>query len=186
MKIKKFYHEHEFKVFFKKDFDFFFTKENKSFLTFSNGSNLKFIEIPFFIVAKKARDVIIFKYLITNSWASFQFLIFQKKISNLLQLLDRKYKKRLIIKGLGMRINHVQILRKLQLKLGFSNLITINVPSSISLLKKKDTLTIEGYNAITVGNFANLVRSLKRPDSFKGKGFWYKNELRFLKPVKKV
>jgi len=50
----------------------------------------------------------------------------------------------------------------------------------------KDVLTIEGNNATTVGNFANSVRNLKYPDSYKGKGIWYKNEFRTLKPVKKV
>ena len=95
-------------------------------------------------------------------------------------------KKHLIIRGLGMRINYLRVLHKLQLKLGFSNLITVDVPKSVRVLRRKDTLTLEGNNSVIVGNFANLIRSFRYPDSYKGKGFWYKNELRSLKPVKKV
>ena len=85
-----------------------------------------------------------------------------------------------------MRIKYNQSFHKLQLKLGYSNIITINVPASIQIFKNKDVLTIEGNNATTVGNFANSVRNLKYPDSYKGKGIWYKNEFLTLKPVKKV
>ena len=85
-----------------------------------------------------------------------------------------------------MRINYVRVSHKLQLKLGFSNLIIVDVPKSIRVLKRKDALTLEGNNSVIVGNFANLIKSFRYPDSYKGKGIWYKNELRSLKPVKKV
>jgi ribosomal protein L6P/L9E len=50
----------------------------------------------------------------------------------------------------------------------------------------KNILTFEGFDPVAVGNFANKVRSLKFPDVYKGKGFWYKNEVRSLKEIKKT
>ena len=85
-----------------------------------------------------------------------------------------------------MRIKYNQSFHKLQLKLGYSNIITIDVPASIQIFKNKDVLTIEGNNATTVDNFTNSVRNLKYPDSYKRKGIQSKNEFRTLKPVKKV
>jgi len=85
-----------------------------------------------------------------------------------------------------MRINYVQSLNVLKLKLGFSHLITITVPSGIKVFKNKNLLILESSEAFLVGNFANLIRNLRYPDSYKGKGLWYKNEIQILKPVKKV
>ena len=50
----------------------------------------------------------------------------------------------------------------------------------------KNLLTVEGTDASKVGNFVKLIRNLKFPDSYKGKGFWYKNEQRVLKEIKKT
>ena len=175
-----------FRCFLKTTLIFFFTKEKKIFIVFSNKITSKSIEIPNFILVKKKEKNLFFKDIVRNSTTLLQFLNLKKKIVYLLQNLDKKFKKYLIVKGLGMRIKYNQSFHKLQLKLGYSNIITIDVPASIQIFKNKDVLTIEGNNATTVGNFANSVRNLKYPDSYKGKGIWYKNEFRTLKPVKKV
>jgi ribosomal protein L6P/L9E len=39
---------------------------------------------------------------------------------------------------------------------------------------------------VKVGNFANKIKSYRLPDSYKGKGIWYKNEVKILKEVKKT
>ena len=50
-----------------------------------------------------------------------------------------------------------------------------------------DTLLIvEGIESAVVGNFLKKIRNLKTPDSYKGKGFWYKNESKVLKEIKKT
>ena len=175
------------RCFLKTTLIFFLLKKKKIFIVFSNKITSKSIEIPnFILVKKKEKKNLFFKDIVRNSTTLLQFLNLKKKIVYLLQNLDKKFKKYLIVKGLGMRIKYNQSFHKLQLKLGYSNIITIDVPASIQIFKNKDVLTIEGNNATTVGNFANSVRNLKYPDSYKGKGIWYKNEFRTLKPVKKV
>jgi len=49
-----------------------------------------------------------------------------------------------------------------------------------------NVLTVEGFESYKVGNFLEKVRKLKKFDSYKGKGFWYKNEARTLKEIKKM
>jgi hypothetical protein len=185
MQFKYFYNV--FRVFFEKDFDIFFTKYNKIILIFYKKSVFELIEVPNFVFVKKVKDNIFFKFLAKDFSVFPKFVDFHRKVSHMLQRLDnKKYKKHLVIKGLGMRVKYFRFSNKLQLKLGFSNLILLNVPAGIEIYRNKDVLIIEGKNRTTVGNFANLVRSLKIPDSYKGKGIWYKNESRFLKPIKKI
>jgi ribosomal protein L6P/L9E len=47
-------------------------------------------------------------------------------------------------------------------------------------------LIAEGIEASTIGNFLKKIKNLKAPDSYKGKGFWYKNESKLLKEIKKT
>ena len=47
-------------------------------------------------------------------------------------------------------------------------------------------LTAEGFEPDNIGNFLEKIRKLKKIDSYKGKGFWYKNESRVLKEIKKT
>jgi ribosomal protein L6P/L9E len=45
---------------------------------------------------------------------------------------------------------------------------------------------VEGFEAYKVGNFLKKLRNLKAPDIYKGKGFWYKNEIKIFKEIKKT
>ena len=142
--------------------------------------------LPESVMLKKKNNLLFFKNLTDTSPSNLQFANFQKNLSYLLKTLNKRFKKYLIVKGLGMRINYIQSLNVLKLKLGFSHLITITVPSGIKVFKNKNLLILESSEASLVGNFANLIRNLRYPDSYKGKGLWYKNEIQILKPVKKV
>jgi len=61
-----------------------------------------------------------------------------------------------------------------------------NEKQNFKVVLDKNTLTIEGVDKVKVGNFVNKIRNLKLPDSYKGKGFWYKNEVIKLKEINKT
>ena len=70
--------------------------------------------------------------------------------------------------------------------MGFSHLISLEIPQKgIYISVQKNVVCVEGIDPVKVGNFANKIRSLRVPDSYKGKGFWYKYEEENLKEVKK-
>lgn len=96
--------------------------------------------------------------------------------------------KKLFFKGLGFKFKYLGN-RKicLELKLGFSHFLTILIPrKEIRIfLIKKNRLAIDGFTSYLVGNFARKVKGLRFPDSYNGKGFWYKNEFKTLKQIKK-
>jgi len=100
---------------------------------------------------------------------------------------EKPFKKKLLLKGLGFRVGVSEDSEFLDLKLGYSHNIKIPVPKEhIKVNVDKNHLTVEGFDKILVGNFSNQIRNLKYPDSYKGKGFWYKDEIKVLKEIKKT
>lgn len=114
---------------------------------------------------------------------------FYKFISLFIKLLKKSYNpfvKKLILKGLGLKVNFSGDLNYLDLKLGFSHLIKIKIPKEkLNIKLLKNSILIGGSNLVTIGNFIYKIRSLKFPNIYKGKGIWYKNEKKILKPIKK-
>ena len=122
------------------------------------------------------------------------FLIENKKnfYNFLLKWIEQHYKplqKKIFFKGLGFKFRYSNTKKnKLELKIGFSHFFTILIPKKEIkvFLIKKNRLAIEGFNYSSVGNFAEKIRKLRFPDSYNGKGFWYKNVFKPLKQIKKT
>ena len=172
------------------------SQPNCSFVSIGNSkllvvetltSQKKYLQIPDFICLEK-KDKFLLVSLLNNRPES--FLIYEKYLNFLkrwLKTFENPFKKRLILKGLGLKINISENLKFLEMKLGFSHLLKVKIPSKfLKISVNKNILIVEGSDATKVGNFVELVRNLKFPDSYKGKGFWYKNEPRILKEIKKT
>ena len=139
----------------------------------------KYIKLPLFLNLKKIGNYLHLKNL--NN------VKFDLLISSWLKGFVKPFKKQLILKGLGFKgsVNNEGSL--LELKLGFSHIV--NVPLDTKKLKvsmNNNILTAEGFEPDNIGNFLEKIRKLKKIDSYKGKGFWYKNESRVLKEIKKT
>ena len=102
-----------------------------------------------------------------------------------IQRSDKISAKKLILKGLGLKANLITK-TLLELKLGFSHIIRLEIPLTIDITILKNMILLESSDRVLLGNFVNTIRSLKTPDAYKGKGIWYKNETKLLKAVKKT
>ena len=89
----------------------------------------------------------------------------------------------LILKGLGLKVQIVDDF--LEFKLGYSHRCFIKLEKEIGVKIKKNLLFLQSVNKELLGNFLYKIKILKKPDVYKGKGIWYKNEKISLKPVKK-
>lgn len=185
MLIKKLY-QYKFQNFYNDSLKFIYTK-NEKFLVLKNKNNFFYIiKIPTFLSVKKEKSFLVFN-LVSYYKISYKiFLNFKNLLFYIIKSFNKKYKKILIIKGLGMRIKYLLKTNSLELKLGFTNLIYVSVPLNLKIYKNKNLLTIEGSDHSLVGNYAYLIQSLRYPDSYKGKGIWYKNQNYKLKIVKKT
>lgn len=147
----------------------------------------KYISIPSFIGFNKNEDTL-FLNLETNNFENISALNrIHSLLLNCLNTFEKPFKKKLLLKGLGFRVGASEDSKVLDFKLGYSHNIKIFVPTEhIKVSVDKNHLTVEGFDKILVGNFSNQIRNLKYPDSYKGKGFWYKDEIKVLKEIKKT
>jgi hypothetical protein len=159
----------------------YFLKKKFLLVLSTNGCVDKYIVFPSSVHFSK-----------TSSAYYIDFEVFNKFYSFLTKWLEQFYKplqKKLFFKGLGFKFKYSNSKKdKLELKLGFSHITTIVIPKKEIkvFLIKKNRIAVEGFNYTLVGNFAQKIRMLKFPDSYNGKGFWYKNEFKILKQIKKT
>ena len=142
-----------------------------------------YIKIPENIKCSKDLFYLYFK---SCSIKNFNHISFLNQIESCFKNLNKPFCKKLILKGLGLKANILTNSNILELKLGYSHTFLINIPFSIEISINKNLLSIEGLNKVTVGNLAYNIRKLKLPNVYKGRGIWYKNEIKVLKAIKKT
>ncbi len=96
-------------------------------------------------------------------------------IKNMIKGVNEGFSKKLILEGVGYKSQVTG--NKLVLSLGFSHQVEVEIPALLSVKAEKNLITIEGVDKELVGSFAAKVRSLKKPEPYKGKGFRYENEV---------
>lgn len=89
----------------------------------------------------------------------------------------------LILKGLGLKVQFSNDF--LELKLGYSHKCFVKIEKGINVKIRKNLIFFQSSNKEQLGNFLYKIKILKKPDVYKGKGIWYKNEKINLKLIKK-
>lgn len=96
-------------------------------------------------------------------------------VANMVEGVSKGYEKRLEVVGVG----YLAAVQKdtLQLRVGFANELQVPIPKGISVTCPDQThISIKGVDKQQVGQFAAAVRSLRKPEPYKGKGIRYENE----------
>ncbi len=105
-------------------------------------------------------------------------------IDNMVTGVSKGFNRKLEIVGVGYRAavdGNV-----LTLQLGFSHEIKMMIPDGIKVVCEKPTeIEISGANKQQVGQIAADIRSLRKPEPYKGKGIKYEGEYIFRKEGKK-
>lgn len=102
-------------------------------------------------------------------------------VNNMVVGVSAGYKKVLEIEGVGFRATKEG--NRLVLSLGFSHSVPVEPLEGINFEVGQDTgtrrpiVTINGINKETVGQQAAVIRRLKPPEPYKGKGIRYQGEL---------
>jgi large subunit ribosomal protein L6 len=104
-------------------------------------------------------------------------------INNMILGVKNGYEKRLEIVGVGY-LAAIQG-RKLQLRVGYANELQVPIPEGLEVACPDQThVVIRGCDKQRVGQFAAAVRSLRKPEPYKGKGIRYQGEHVKIKPGK--
>lgn len=96
-------------------------------------------------------------------------------LANMVEGVVKGYEKKLEIVGVG----YLAAIQKnvLQLRVGFANELQVPIPAGLTVSCPDQThISIKGIDKQQVGQFAAEVRSLRKPEPYKGKGIRYENE----------
>ena len=96
-------------------------------------------------------------------------------LRNMMQGVSVGFTKKLILEGVGFKVALVG--SELVMALGFSHEVRVALPEGISATVEKNNITISGIDKDAVGQLAAYVRSLKKPEPYKGKGMRYEGEI---------
>lgn len=136
------------------------------------NNNICKILVPFFILIHKKKGFIelkIAKSLTDAEREVYKSLSYKlEKISKIINQTQTIYKKEVVLKGLGFKANIEKDV--LILKLGYSHLLHEKITEDIQVTIKNNILICESKNKESLGTFTARIRTLKKPDSYKGKG----------------
>jgi len=97
-------------------------------------------------------------------------------VMNMINGVSKGFSRELDINGVGYRAELKG--KSLLFSLGFSHPVDVAVPEGVKVTVEKQThLVIQGFDKQKVGQFAADIRSLKKPEPFKGKGIKYVEEV---------
>ena len=104
-------------------------------------------------------------------------------LNNMVVGVTEGFQKNLELVGTGYRV--VQSGLNITLQVGYSHPVDIEAPEGITLTVEGPTrLSVAGCDKQQVGQIAATIRSVRKPDAYKGKGIRYSGEVVRLKPGK--
>lgn len=96
-------------------------------------------------------------------------------ITNMVNGVNTPFQKKLILEGIGFK-SEVKG-DKIVMALGFSHPVEVLIPEGLTVTAEKNNITVTGIDKEMVGGFAAKLRSLKKPEPYKGKGMRYSDEI---------
>jgi large subunit ribosomal protein L6 len=96
-------------------------------------------------------------------------------IRNMLAGVHKAFEKKLIVEGIGFKSDVKG--KELHLSLGFSHPVMREIPDGLKVTAEKNIITVSGMDTEKVGQFVAQIRSLKKPEPYKGKGIRYSDEV---------
>lgn len=104
-------------------------------------------------------------------------------VANMVEGVSKGYEKKLEIIGVGYLAAISGDV--LQLRVGFANELHRKIPSDLTVTCPDQThVVVQGCDKQKVGQFAAEIRSLRKPEPYKGKGVRYQGEQVKIKPGK--
>jgi large subunit ribosomal protein L6 len=96
-------------------------------------------------------------------------------LANMLEGVTTGYKKKLMLEGVGYRVELKGT--NLVFALGFSHPVNIPVPKEVKAVIEKNTITLTSADKDLLGQFAAVIVAHKKPEPYKGKGILYEGQV---------
>jgi large subunit ribosomal protein L6 len=95
-------------------------------------------------------------------------------VNNMVTGVTQGFSKQLEVNGVGFRVALAG--QDLKMNLGYSHEVIYHLPQGIQATVEQNKITISGINKQQVGQVAAEIRSLRKPEPYKGKGIKYADE----------
>ena len=105
-------------------------------------------------------------------------------VRNMIAGVNTPFVKKLQVEGIGYRAEMQG--KQIKLQVGFSHPVMVEIPGDVTVTIEKNVISISGADKEKVGQFAADVRSIKKPEPYKGKGIRYEGEVIRMKQGKKA
>lgn len=99
---------------------------------------------------------------------------FAAHLINMIDGVTKGFEKKLEINGVGYRVAMQG--KDLKLDLGFSHPVIFPIPAGLTAATEKNIITISGIDKEVLGGICAEIRSLRKPEPYKGKGIKYIDE----------
>ncbi len=107
--------------------------------------------------------------------ASAQHGLRRTLVANCVEGVTKGFSKTLEVNGVGYKVAVKG--KVIELALGFSHPVLVDIPKGIEAKAEGQKLTISGIDKVLVGETAAQIRRLRKPEPYKGKGIKYENEI---------
>ncbi len=134
-------------------------------------------------VKNEENTLIIERSAETKSVKSLHGLI-RSLLQNAVTGVSKSWEKKLEVIGTGYRVRLQG--RDLVFDVGYSHPVTFKGVENVQYGVQAGVVTISGADRQLVGEIANKIKSIRKPDPYKGKGIRYEGEVLKLKPGKKA
>lgn len=97
-------------------------------------------------------------------------------LANMVQGVSTGFERKLELVGVGYRAQ-LQV-KKLVINIGYSHPVEVEPPEGIEFeVPAANKITVKGIDKQLVGNTAAVIRDIRRPEPYKGKGIKYEDEV---------
>ena len=101
--------------------------------------------------------------------------LFYSLIKNMVEGLSKGFEKKLEVIGVGYRVSLSG--KKLTLNVGYSHPVIMELPDGVNGAVEGNTIILTGADKQLVGETAALIRKVRKPEPYKGKGIKYSDEI---------
>ena len=160
---------------------------NGSEMLFEGGKNKVNYTIPEGVKVDFENSILVFSLVNENNRDKFLNAIWgttRANINNIIKGLVKPFEKRMEFVGVGYRAAVSG--RKIEMKLGFSHDVVIEIPEGIDVIAEKPTLLVfKSHDCQLLGNFVRKIQVYRKPEPYKGKGLIIDKQYVYRKEGKK-
>lgn len=125
-------------------------------------------------IVQQDNELLIDTHVVNNKSSAFRGL-FRSLINNMVVGVDQGFKKIMLVEGVGYKANVTG--NTLTLNVGYSNPVDFILPDGITASVDNNTkINLESIDKELLGLTASQIRSIRKPEPYKGKGIRYSDE----------